>query len=194
VNRRGIQLGVAGVLVLIAAMMATIEARHHRKFGHFVGYGLHSDIVVANSDIGTNDTYFAQLWNLSLSTLDVEGCRLPGGYAGKGILYRWDVQKWNPATQAWDSLHGADTWIARPFAGYWNEEACLPEMTHIRPFSARKVAWVYKDWVTTGDAIRIAVHTSATVPPDRQRVVFTELFVIRRPPDKPPMRSLLRIS
>lgn len=187
VNRRAIRVVVASVLVFIASV-AIIEGRHHHKFGHFVGYGSHTDIVVGNSDVGSGDTYFAQLWNLSLATVDVEGCRLPGGYVGEGILYRWDVQKWNPATQGWDSLHGADTWVAKPFGGYWSEEGCLPEMTHVRPLSWRKVAWVYKDWVTTGDPIRIAVHTSATTPPEKQQILYTELFVVKRPPNKPPVR------
>lgn len=164
--------------------MTLAEAHHHHKFGHFVGYGLHTDVVLGNSDIGTNDMYFAQLLNLSVLTAHLEGCRLPGGFAWEGILYRWDVQKWSLSTQSWNSLRGADSWVPTPFGGYSNDEKCLPEITHIRPFTARKVAWVFDSWVTTGDPVRIAIHTSATAPPDKQRILYTGIFVVRMPSNK----------
>jgi|SRR6267378_819528 len=168
----------------MVAGMAIVQTLHHRRFGHFVRYGWHTDIVMGNSDIALNDTYFAHLWNLSLLPADLEGCRLPGGFAGEGILYRWDVQRWNPASQSWNSLRGADTWVPEPFGGYSNDEKCRPEMTHIWPFTGRKVAWVYKDWVTTGDPIRIAIHTSATAPANRQQVIYTEIFTLKVLPAK----------
>ena len=95
----------------IIALLVGAQAWHRYRFGHFLGYGLHTDVVIGDSDIGTNDVYYARIWNLSASTVEIEGCRLPGGYAGEGVLYRWDVQKWDSSAQQWSNLRGADNWV-----------------------------------------------------------------------------------
>ena len=162
----------------------TVEILHHHRFGHFVGYGLHTDVLLANTDVGTYDTYVARLWNLSLRTLEIEGCRLPGGYAGSGVLYRWDIQKWELSNKRWVSLRGADTWVPVAFGSYGNEEDCRRELTYVRPLQTRRVGWVYKGWVTTGEPIRMAIHTSVAVPPDEQQIVYTDLFVVKSPSNR----------
>jgi hypothetical protein len=168
-------------LAICGCALVTAETVHHHRFGHFVGYGLHTDVIVANSAIGTYDTYVARIWNISIKTLDIEGCRLPGGYAGEGIIYRWDIQKWEQSGKRWVSLRGADTWVPKPFGGYDNEEPCRPEMTPVRPLQSLRAGWVYKDWVTTGESIRVAIHTSATSPPEKQQIVYTSMFVVKHP-------------
>src|SRR5580765_3947136 len=104
---------ILGLLVLML-FATTVEGWHRLRFGHFVGPGLHTDVLVENSDIGSRDMYVARIWNLSLQTLDIEGCRLPGGFAGSGVLYHWDVQRWAPSRNDWGSLHGADNWLPQP--------------------------------------------------------------------------------
>jgi hypothetical protein len=174
------QVRLAAILsvAFALAVLVCIEGFHYYKFRHFVGYGVHMDVVLGNSDVGRRDTFRARVWNLSSRTLDVEGCRLPGGYVGEGILYHWDVQKWNVRTSTWDSLEGADNWLPTPFGKeLW--EGCNPEVTHIRPFSTRVLGWVYNSWVTSGEPVRVAVHTSLHVPPTQQRILYTETFVVR---------------
>ncbi len=95
---------------LVVVLLLTAEGWHHHKFGHFVGYGLHADVILGNSAVGKNDTYYAVLKNLSVTNLQIEGCRLPGGFIGSGTLYQWDVQR----VTNWDSHSPTSqtTWFA----------------------------------------------------------------------------------
>lgn len=168
-----------GASIVLLASGAT-ELYHHYRFGHFVGYGLHTDVILGNSDVGTDDIYYARLWNLSFEPLEIEGCVWPSDVGGvpDSVTYRWDVQKHDSSSQRWVSLRGANTWVEKAFGGNWDETGCSPAMTRIRPFLSRKVAWVYKDWVTTGEPIRMAIQTSARVSPESQRIVYTDMFVV----------------
>jgi hypothetical protein len=172
------------ILAIIIIVMAApvIEMAHRVRYGHFLRPGLHTDIVRGDSDVGTNDMYYARLWNLSLRTVEIEGCRLPGGFVGSGVLYHWDVQRWDASRNGWSSLHGANNWVPRPLGGsdsddYWS--TCGGEITRVRPFAIRTLAWVYKDWVTPSDSIRMAIHTSVRTPLDRQAIIYTQMFSIR---------------
>ena len=178
-SRRKI-LVIAAVLVAVA-LVAWVEAAHYYRFRHLVGYGIHMDVVLGNSEIGTRDMFYARVWNLSLHTLVVEGCRLPGGYVGEGILYRWDVQRWDQNTRQWNSLQGADHWVPEPFGGSSQDSlaGCKGELTKIAPLQVRVLGWVYKDWVTSNEPVRIAVHTSVSRPPEQQAILYTNLFVVR---------------
>jgi len=182
--RPGRLLKLVSIATLVIGLAGTVfsESYHYYRFRHLVGYGTHFDILLADSSLGTADFYDARVWNVSLRTLDVEGCRMPGGYVGDGILYRWDVQKWNQKTEQWNSLNGADTWepVAFGVPAHDGLEGCRGEMTHIRPFSTQVLGWVFKSWVTTGEPVRIAIHTSVTRPPIQQRILYTDMFVVRR--------------
>jgi hypothetical protein len=168
-------------IVLALVVLVSTEGLHYRKFGHFLGYGLHMDIVLGNSDIGTDDTYFARVWNLSAHTLEIEGCRLPGGYIKQGVLYRWDVQRWNPSTMEWNGFNGANNWLSVPFRDSSADglEGCRGEVTHIPPFSRRSVGWVFKTSVNPGERVRMAIHTSVKLPPTKQPILYTDTFVVR---------------
>jgi hypothetical protein len=182
VKRIGIALAVLVCLGTIT--LGSAEVYHRFKFGHFLGYGLHTDVFLGNSDVGTNDMYYAQLWNLSASNVQIEGCLEASDVGGvpDSVLYRWDVQKWDLPNQRWISLHGADTWVHTAFGGYWKEEPCRPTKTWLKPLESRKrMAWVYKDWVTSGEPVRIALHTSVTASPDEQRIIYTKTFVVKPP-------------
>ena len=186
------RIALIAVLVFSASIVlaaSVLEGCHYYRMHHFVKYGLHIDVVLGNSDIGRKDTYYARIWNLSVHSIYVEGCRLPGGYAGEGVLYRWDVQRWNVSAQRWDSLRGADNWVPTPFGGYANDEKCLPQMTRIRPLGTRVLGWVYKDWVTTGEPVRMAIHTSVSRPATQQTILFTSTFVIDKNQALPPLED-----
>jgi hypothetical protein len=169
--------------VIVAALIAiAAEGWHRFHFGHFVGYGLHTDIVLVSSAVGKNDTYVARVWNLSAKTIEVEGCKLPGGYAGSGVLYHWDVQRWDPSRHEWSSLNDANNWIPQPLGSFdlgsaWSR--CGGEVTRIRPLAARELAWVFRDWVAKDDAIRMAIHTSVKMPLDRQQIIYTQTFSVQ---------------
>lgn len=184
-KRIAIIISVVGSVSFVLAVCA-VEGYHFWRTRHFVGYGPHIDVVVGNSDIGRRDMYYARYWNLSAHSDYIEGCRLPGGYAGEGILYRWDVQKWNGTARRWDSLRGADNWVPTPFGGYGSDKKCMAEVTRIRPLGSRVLGWVYKDWVTTGEPVRIAIHTSLSLPPSQQPILYTTTFVVDRSRALPP--------
>ena len=129
----------------IALLASALEGHHYYRTHHLVSYGSDIDVVLDNSDTGRQDTYYARIWNVSVHSIYIEGCRLPGGYLGEGISYRWDVQRWNVSAQHWDSLRGADNWVPRPFGGYENDEKFLAEMTLYDPSRTRVLGWVYKE-------------------------------------------------
>jgi hypothetical protein len=176
-------LRIAATLLVALALAAlvSIEGFHYYKFRHFVGYGLHMDVVLGNSDVGTDDTYFARVWNLSVHTLEIEGCRLPGGYLGNGMIYRWDVQRWNPSTMEWNAFNGANNWLTVPFRDSSADglEGCRGEVTNIPPFSTRPVGWVFRTWANPGERVRMAIHTSVKLPSTKQRILYTDTFVVR---------------
>ena len=172
----------------VLLFVGTAEIYHHWKYGRFVEYGLHTDVILGNSDIGTDDMYYAVLWNWSFRPLEIEGCFQANDVVGEpdSVLYIWDVQKRDSLNQRWVSLRGADTWLPTPFDDSKGQEHCGRVMTQIRPFHGKKVAWVYKDWVTTGEPVRIAIHTSASLPAQKQQIIYTDLFVVKVPATKKP--------
>ena len=183
---------VLGVVVSLALVLSVLEGRHYYRMHHFAGYGPHMDVVLCNSDIGRRDTYCARLWNLSIHSIYVEGCRLPGGYAGEGVMYRWDVQRWDTSAQHWESLRGADNWVPMLFGGYGNDEKCASnalEMTRVPPLGATLLGWVYKDWVTTREPVRMAIHTSLSRPPSQQLILYTNTFIVDRSRALPPLEN-----
>src|SRR5580765_7773717 len=90
--------GFFALLIILIGFVAA-ESFHRYKFHHFVGYGVHMDVVLGDSDVGRRDMFYARVWNLSSHTLVVEGCRLPGGFSGSGTLYHWDIQRLNSQLQ-----------------------------------------------------------------------------------------------
>jgi hypothetical protein len=125
--------------------------------------------------------YYARLLNASLVPFDLEGCLFASHVVGvpDSVLHRWDVQKRNSRSGQWLSLHGADTWTAAHFGGCWKEEPCRAAKVRLGPLQRRDVAWVYKGWVTTGEPVRMAIHTLVGKPPENQRILYTNTFIVR---------------
>jgi hypothetical protein len=182
---RGIGRAFAAIIVIGSLVVFGFEAWHRWNFGHFVGYGLHTDVYLSNSDAGTNDMYFAKLWNLTVSPIELVGCADPSDVGGvpDSVFYRWDVQKRESSGGQWVSLHGSNNWLKTPFDESWKkEEPCQTVRTTLLPFhSINKAAWVFKDWVTTGEPVRMAIHTSVIQPTESQKIIYTDTFVVERP-------------
>jgi hypothetical protein len=176
-------VGTATVAAAIA--VTSFELLHHRRFGHFVGYGAHTDIIATPTGIDSEEFHFVRLLNLSFSTIDIEGCRMGGGYAGRGIFYDFDVQKWDNSFRQWLTFRGADTWDTDSSEHSFPQKCASSEITHIWPLTSKVVAWTYTGWITKPDPIRVVVYTSLTQPPDKQRRFYTEMFTnIREKPDQ----------
>lgn len=181
-----------GFIASIVIAVSVLQWRHYSRMHHLAGYGPHIDVVLGNSDIGRRDMYYARLWNVSMRSIYIEGCRLPGGFAGEGVMYEWDVQKWNASSQNWDSLRGADHWVSSPFGGFDNDLKCpseAVERARIPPLGAAVLGWVYKDWVTTGEPVRMAIHTSLSRSPSQQPIFYTNTFRVDRSLALPPAQD-----
>ena len=138
-------------------------------------------MIVGNSDIGAHDMHYARLLNFSVIPFRLEGCKFASDVFGvpDSVMPRWDIQKRDRASGRWFSLRGADTWVPGPFGGNFKEEPCRPAMLRFAPFQSREVAWVYKDWVTTGEPVRMAIQTSVSKPPENQMIVYTDMFIVK---------------
>ncbi len=53
-------LAIAVLLVAIITV-AWVETAHYYRFRHLVGYGVHMDVVLGNSEIGTRDMFYARV-------------------------------------------------------------------------------------------------------------------------------------
>ena len=56
-----VRLAVEVLLVVGAFSFCLAETEHRLQFGHFANYGAHTDVVLGNSGIGSDDTYYADL-------------------------------------------------------------------------------------------------------------------------------------
>ena len=165
-------------VVIAAILVATsaTEFAHHRRFGHFVGYGLHADVVLGNSDVGINDMYYARLLNMSPIPSYLEGCMEMGTDSAR-ISPHWDVQKWDPLNARWGSCW--HSWVFAPSGHHPHQAPCLRAAIVFAPFQSRDVAWVFGPPGTTGEPVRMAIHTSVRKPPERQRMIFTDTFIVK---------------
>jgi hypothetical protein len=181
---RRISQRICNILVccvgIVLAFNLTAEGWHHHRYGHFVGYGLHADVFLGNSDVGKNDTYYAVVKNLSFASYGIEGCRMPGGFVGSGVYFQWDVQRFNHSRRDRDSLRGANNWLPEPFASEHWDGCPHGDTLRIPPFSSRVTAWVFRDWVTNGDVVRIEIRTSFDLPIDQQLIIYTPTFAVER--------------
>jgi hypothetical protein len=174
-----IPISLAAVLFVT---VISLEIIHFCHYGDTVTFGAHTDIVLGNSDISKGDTYLVRLWNLSIRPIDLDGCFESNDVIGAppSVLFRWDIQRWNPARNAWDSLRGADTWVPKSYGGYWSEMSCRPVRKRVNPLHKLTIAWVYNGWVRSGEPIRVAVHKLMSAGENPDNIIFTRTFAIRK--------------
>jgi hypothetical protein len=77
---------VCKILLVVTAVgfvgCCAAEFLHHHRFGHFVRPGVLTDVIVGNSDIGTNDMHYARLLNFSIIPFRLEGCKFASDIFG----------------------------------------------------------------------------------------------------------------
>jgi hypothetical protein len=157
------RIAVFAAVGAIFVSVLAFEVVHRVRYGHFVGYGVHVDVELGDSDVGRGDTMYANITNLSLRTLRLEGGEFPNDISVKrDLTHCWFVQRWDDNAQRWLN------WDFR--AGDWNDTAVRCDFTGaiglgtrtLRPFqSVRHVAWVYKEW-GKDDLLRIVVRQSSS--------------------------------
>lgn len=87
-------------MLVCAAVVATayFEFRHRSRFGHFVPYGLHVDVLSRDVSIGIpgqTKMYWAELSNFSILPVRLNGCDYVTDAFDKGTKYPYAVQRWD---------------------------------------------------------------------------------------------------
>jgi hypothetical protein len=167
-----------GLLAVTAVSVAAVEIHHRVRFGHFISYGIHSDIVEKSGDIGIpgiKTFYAAEVFNYTLFPLTLAGWDYVGDVPGPPSFYcRFQVQKLSPQDGRWivvvdvKPVEGSQVPVAHkrlyPFASFVPME---PEPTGAM------------DALRKGDLVRFAVFTNLHAP---AADVYTEPFRIKEVP------------
>lgn len=99
-----------GLMASLFSLAGAIELIHHHRFGHFLGYGWHVDVMVKTFEAGLPGPrrfYAMSATNLTLQPRVfqvVTDGRFGGLGCGKGVIYREQVQKWDSASQKWVTI------------------------------------------------------------------------------------------
>jgi hypothetical protein len=94
------------IVVVPALVLAGIEVHHRLRFGHFVGYGVHADVVESPSEIGVpgvKTVYAARLSNYTLLPSRLVGWECVGDVGGSPPRFscRFQLQKLSPQDGHW---------------------------------------------------------------------------------------------
>jgi len=95
----------------IVVASAYFEIGHRYKFGHFVSYGLHVDVVSEDVSIGIpgqTKMYRAELSNFSFWPVRLEACDYVTDGFGRGTEYPYAVQRWESASGSWRTIVAPD--------------------------------------------------------------------------------------
>lgn len=98
------------LLMLVCAVVVAVaycEIGHRYKFGHFVPYGLHVDVLSEEVSIGIpgqKKMYQAELSNFSFWPVKLEACDYLTDAFGRGTAYPYAVQRWDSASGSWQTI------------------------------------------------------------------------------------------
>jgi len=170
-----------GVLILLTLFGCALELRHRSKYGHFAAYGIHTDVVSENHDLGipgVQTVYCMVLTNLTFFPAKFEAIKLPGGFIGSGYKYHDQLQKWDQKSGSWVTV--MDT-VAVSAGSGWDR----PNITRtIWPGqSIYPIGWdaiAATEGVTSGDTVRIAVfNTFRPVAALPETPAYSPVFIVR---------------
>ena len=97
---------VVAITMLVLIFIAAIELRHHLRFGHFVGPGLHSDYTVGGVDFsipGITKVYDATLTNFGFVPRKISACEFVTDAMARGTELAFAIQKWDRTARAWST-------------------------------------------------------------------------------------------
>lgn len=104
-RKRVVSVGFA-VIAVTALGLTTFEIHHQLRFGHYVAYGVHADVVESSGDIGVpgiNTFYAVRVSNYTLSPLKLVGWEYRSDFlaAPPSFGCRFQVQKFSPQAGHW---------------------------------------------------------------------------------------------
>lgn len=94
------------MVVLVLILFGTIEFRHHLRFSHFVGLGLHADYTVSHVDLsipGISKVYNATLTNFGPFPRKVSACEFLTDAMAHGTALAFAIQRWDKTASAWNT-------------------------------------------------------------------------------------------
>jgi hypothetical protein len=102
-----------GVLTatLLVLPISLLELGHLIRFGHFLPFGLHADVVVSKADYGIDGitkAYEAKLTNYGILPARITACDFIDDAMSHGTLVGSTVEKWDPSARKWESIFKRD--------------------------------------------------------------------------------------
>ena len=97
----------AGLIVLLAALLAIFEFSHRYNYGRFVSYGLHVDVIARESYIGIpgqTKLYEPYLFNFTLLPVSLEACDFVDDTLSPGTEYPYAVQRLDTVSKDWQTV------------------------------------------------------------------------------------------
>jgi hypothetical protein len=94
-------------LCAVVVAVSYFELSHRYKFGHFVPYGLHVDVLSEDVSIGIpgqTKMYRAELSNFSFLPVRLDACEYITDAFDHGIAYPYAVQRWDSASGKWQTI------------------------------------------------------------------------------------------
>ena len=94
----------AGLIVLLAELLAIFEFSHRYNYGHFVSYGLHVDVIAHGSSIGQGKMYEPHLFNFTLLPVSLEACDFVDDTLSPVTEYPYAVQRLDTVSKDWQTV------------------------------------------------------------------------------------------
>lgn len=98
---------LAGLIVLLAELLAIFEFSHRYSYGHFVSYGLRVDVIARESYIGIpgqTKMYEPHLFNFTFLPVSLEACDFVDDTLSPGAEYPYAVQKLDTVSKDWQTV------------------------------------------------------------------------------------------
>ena len=156
-------IGVVTV-VLLALGLGAIEVDHRIRFGHFVGYGVHADVLKSPSEVGipgVRTVYAAKVSNYTFFPLRLVGWDYVGDVLGVPPSFncRFQLQKFSPQDAHWTVV--IDFKPIGPSQVPLASKRLYP-LASLVPMESEPVG--ARDALRIGDLVRFAVFTNIYAP------------------------------
>ena len=189
---RAIILVLGSFFALLSVSVVFVEARHHKRFGHFVGYGVHLDIVRESSmleeSIAKGDgrifDYSVVVSNYTFRPLTLWGTVVESDFmAIQEVRFRYQVQRWNDKAKQWENIVDRDpakkseTWPGQVRLWSGRSATVVPgELTALRK------------GLDTGDSFRFVVFSNTGGATEGNSVVlYSPVVLIDYKPHRSPV-------
>ncbi len=151
--------GMVFLLLISLGLAVVFELIHYHRFGHFVGYGLHADLLSMQQSIGipgVNSMYAVQVRNYSLLPKTLEACQEPNDVSPfYQLIYRYQTELFEPRSGQWNVFRKISPGDCQPSEWYH------PRLVRLWPGKSELLvdweATAAMDGLKIGDAIRFRI-------------------------------------